>query len=151
MKRMFAASLLTSLLAGCAVTQIAGVMHPTISGGIALRSADGTEVDWIPDRCSSGDLALFVGFDFQSTHDEGRLRVVIEPIDGPAVRWTFATATGKDPVVLRRADCARLEVDAHATDWHVNDVRDFSGSVDLQCDSRDGRHVEGRIVVDHCH
>ena len=151
MRRPLAASLVPLLLAGCAVTQVADVMHPTVSGGIVVRRADGTELHWTPDRCSSGDVALFVGFDFLSTHEEGRLRVVVEPIDGPALRWTPGAATMQNQVVLHRSDCARLDVDVHATDWHVNDVRDFAGYVDLQCDSPGGLRFEGRIAVDHCY
>ena len=149
--RVIIASLLPLALMGCAMTQVASVMHPTMSGGIVLRRIDGTEQHWTPDRCSSGDIARFVGFDFLSTHDEGHLRVVLEPIDGPAVRWTYGSGSTQDRTVLRHADCARLDVDVHATDWHVNDVRDFSGYVDLQCASPAGLQVEGRIAVDHCH
>src|SRR6185369_6608724 len=46
MTRPFAAALLALLLADCAVTQVAGVMHPAISGDIDLRRADGTELHW---------------------------------------------------------------------------------------------------------
>jgi hypothetical protein len=151
MRWVLATGLLPLLLAGCTVTQVGSVMHPTVSGGIVVRRTGGTELRWTPDRCSSGDIALFVGFDFLSAHDEGQLRVVLEPIDGPAVRWTYDAAAAQNPIVLHRADCARLDVDVHATDWHVNDVRDFSGYVDLQCALPDGLRVEGRIAVDHCH
>ncbi len=151
MRRVLATSLLPLLLAGCAVTQVGSVMHPTVSGGIVVRRTDGTELHWTPERCSSGDAALFVGFDFLSAHDEGHMRVVVEPIDGPALRWSFGPGTTQSQIVLHRSDCARLDVDVHATDWHVNDVRDFSGSVDLQCDAPGGVRIEGRIAVDHCH
>jgi len=152
MKRMFATALLLPLLlAGCAVTQVAGVMHPTVSGGIVLSRTDGTDLHWTPDRCTSGDVARFVGFDFLSTHDEGHLRVVLEPIDGPAVRWTQGAGSTQDRIVLHRADCARLDVDVQPTAWEVNDVREFAGYVDLLCDSPGGLRFEGRIVVDHCH
>jgi hypothetical protein len=142
--------LLPLLLAGCAMTQVAGVMHPTVSGSIVLHRIDGSEVHWTPDRCSSGDNALFVGFDFLSTHDDGHLRVVLEPIEGPVVRWTSG-AGSQDRTVLHRADCARLDVEAQPTAWRVNDVREFAGHVDLQCDATDGTHFEGHIAVDHCH
>lgn len=151
MKRAFVAVLFPLVFTGCAMTQVAGVMHPTISGGVVLRRVDGTEQHWTPDRCSSGDVARFVGFDFLSTHDAGHLRVVLEPIDGPAIRWTYGAGSTQDRTVLRRADCARLDVDAQPTAWEVNDVREFAGHVDLQCDLPDGLHIEGRIAVDHCH
>ena len=146
-----AAGLLALLLSGCAMTQVGDVMHPTISGSIVLRRMDGTDLRWNPDRCVSGDVALFVGFDFLSTHDEGHLRVVLEPIDGPVVRWTSGAGSRQDRLVLRHADCARLDADAQPTAWRVNDVREFAGYVELQCDAADGTHFEGRISVDHCH
>ena len=145
------AAFLALLLAGCAMTQVGGVMHPTVSGGIVVRRTDATELHWTADRCLSGDVALFAGFDFLSTADDGQLRVVLDPIDGPVIRWTYGAAGMPERAVLHRADCARLDVDVHPTDWHVNDVRDFAGFVDLRCHSPDGLQLEGRIAVDHCH
>lgn len=146
-----AGAILPLLLAGCAMTQVADVMHPTISGSVVVRSADGVEVRWTPDRCRSGDYAYFVGFDLLSARDQGYLRAVLEPIDGPVVRWTSGADGAQHPIILRRADCNLLDVDARATAWRVNDVREFTGHVDLRCDSPDGTHLEGRITVDHCH
>ena len=151
MTRPFATALLALLLADCAVTQVAGVVHPTISGSIDLRRADGTRLHWTPDQCSSGAHALFVGFDFLSTLDDGHLRVVLEPVDGAALRWTSGTGSAQERIVLHRADCTRLDVDVHPTAWEVNDVREFAGYVDIQCAAPDGLQVEGRIGVDHCH
>lgn len=151
MKRIAAAILLPLLLAACAMTQVGGVMHPTVSGSIVVRNPDGSELSWAPDRCASGDLAYFVGFDFQSTRDAGHLRAALEPIDGAVVRWTSAASGVQQSVVLRSADCARLDVEAQPTDWRVNEVREFAGHVDLQCTLPDGRRLEGRIAVDHCH
>jgi hypothetical protein len=151
MTRHLAIAVLALLLADCAVTQVASVMHPTVSGTIVLRRTDGTELHWTPDHCSSGDHALFAGFDFLSTRDDGRLRVAVDPINGPAVRWTNGAGNPQERTVLHGADCARLDVDVHPTAWEVNDVREFAGYVDLQCDMADGLHIEGRIAVDHCH
>lgn len=150
-RRSSASGFLPLLLAGCAMTQVGGVMHPAISGSMVLHRMDGTELRWTPDRCVSGDVALFAGFDFLSSHDDAQLRVVLEPIDGPAVRWTSGAAGAQERTVLRRADCARLDVDVQPTAWQVNDVREFAGHVDLQCTSADGTRFEGRIAVDHCH
>ena len=151
MKYPAAAAWLPLLLSACAMTEVGGVMHPTVSGDVVVRGPDGSELHWAPDRCVSGDLAYFAGFDFLSTHDEGRLRAALDPIDGPVVRWTSETAGVEQSVVLHRTDCAQLDVDAKLTAWRVNEVREFTGYVDLQCTSPEGMQLEGRIAVDHCH
>jgi len=152
MKRIASAILLPLLLADCAMTQVGGVMRPTVSGSIVVRDPDGSQRSWAPDRCVSGDLAYFVGFDFLSTRDDGHLRAALEPIDNsPVVRWTSTASGVQQSVVLHSADCARLDVDAQPTDWRVDEVREFAGHVDLQCTLPDGKRLEGRIAVDHCH
>ena len=150
MKRAVVA-LLPMLLAGCAMTEVGGVLHPTVSGSLSVRNPDGRELHWTPDRCISGDLAYFSGFDFLATADDSRLRAALDPIEGPVVRWTSTAAGVQQSAILRSADCARLDVEAKLTAWRVNEVREFAGYVDLECTSADGLHLAGRIAVDHCH
>jgi hypothetical protein len=135
-------------LGACGVTQ---VMHPTISGSIVVTGADGTPAQWSPDRCVSGDLAYFAGFDFLSTRDSGHLRAALNPIDGPAVRWNPGSTPLDAAPTLRRGDCSLLDLDVQPTAWWVNDVREFAGHVALRCTFADGGKIEGRIDVDHCH
>jgi len=140
------------LLGACAVTQVGDVMHPSISGSLDIRAADGSRTRWTPDRCVSGDLAYFAGFDFLSSQDSGHLRAALDPIDGPVARWTQGGAGPEQAtLILRRTDCATLDVDPQPTAWRVNDVREFAGHVSLSCTAPDGTRVEGRIDVDHCH
>jgi hypothetical protein len=141
------------LLGACAVTQVDSVMRPSISGSLDIRAADGSQTTrWTPDRCVSGDLAYFAGFDFLSSQDPGHLRAALDPIDGPAARWTQGGAGPERAVlILRRADCATLDLDVQPTAWRINDVREFAGHVRLSCTAPDGTRVEGRIDVDHCH
>ena len=142
------AIVLPLLSSACAVT---AVMHPTISGSITVTGAGGSPEQWSPDRCVSGDLAYFAGFDFLSTHDQGHLRAALNPIDGPVVRWSSGGAAADTALIMRRDNCALLEVDVQPTRWWVNDVREFAGHVTLSCTVADGRQIEGRIEVDHCH
>jgi hypothetical protein len=142
------ATLLPLALGACGVTK---VMHPTVSGSIVVTDADGARAQWSPDRCVSGDLAYFAGFDFLSTHDGGHLRAALHPIDGPAVRWNFSGAPANTVLTVRRDDCSLLDVDVQPTAWRVNDVREFTGHLALRCTFSDGRKIEGRIDVDHCH
>jgi hypothetical protein len=149
MKRALAAAVLL-LLAACAMSHIGGVIRPTISGSIIVTGTTGAQ-RWSPDRCVSGDLAYFAGFDFLSSHDGGHLRAALNPIDGPAVRWTSSAATGQRAVIARHEHCAVLDVDAQPTAWRVNEVREFAGHVELRCTLADGTRLEGRVNVDHCH
>ena len=142
------ASLLSLALGACGVTQ---VMHPTVSGSIVVTGSDGAQAQWAPDRCVSGDLAYFAGFDFLSTHDGGHLRAALHPIDGPAVRWSSGRAPVDAVLTVHRSDCSQLDLDVQPTAWWVNDVREFAGHVALRCTFADGRQIEGRIDVDHCH
>jgi len=145
------ASTIFLLLGACAVTQVGSVMHPAISGSLDIRAADGSQIRWTPDRCVSGDLAYFVGFDFLSSRGSGHLRAALDPIDGPAARWTQGAGPERAALILRGTDCVTLDLDVQPTAWRVNDVREFAGHVSLSCAAPDGTRVEGRIEVDHCH
>jgi len=135
------------LLHACALGQIGAVVHPTISGAFLVRGVDGTQTQWVPDRCSSGDLSYFLGLDFGSAQDGHRLRAVREPTGETLVLWTTPTGT----TTLRAPDCAELQLDIQPTGWRVNEVREFAGSVKLRCTLPDGGALQGRIGVDHCH
>ena len=146
--RLASACALASALCGCALGEVGGVTHPTLTGTIVLRTADGSEQTWTPDRCVSGDLEYFVGFDFLSARDSGQLRALLDPLTGPVVRWRGA---GQPAMLLHSADCTVLELDVQPTAWRVNDVREFGGHVTLQCQTPDGLRLDGRLSIDHCH
>jgi hypothetical protein len=150
MKRL-APTTLPLLLSACALGHVSAVVHPTISGGVRVRHADGTELRWTPDRCVSGDLEYFVGFDFLSSNNAGQLRALVDPLAGPAIRWKSGAGESQHVEVLHRRDCSELDLDVRPTAWRVNDVREFAGHIELQCTTADGSRIEGSIAVDHCH
>ena len=139
------------LLGGCAATQVLDVMHPTVTGSIELRIGSGPSLQWAADRCISGDLSYFMGFDFHSSQDAGLLRALVDPLEGAIIRWMPAPQSGLTPATLRAKDCTRLDLHVEPTAWHVNDVREYAGHLDLSCDAADGTHIEGHLAVDHCH
>lgn len=150
MKRLALTSL-PLLLSACVLGQIGQIMHPTVSGSLIVHKADGNELRWTPDHCASGDLEYFVGFDFLSSKDAGQLRALLDPIAGPAVRWKSGAGESQHVEVLHRSDCTRLDLDVQPTAWRVNEVREFTGHIELQCTTADGSRIEGHIAVDHCH
>jgi hypothetical protein len=139
------------LVAGCAVSQFGALMHPTISGSLVLHHADGSEQRWVPDRCQSGDVEYFVGFDFLSSGDNGQLRAVLDPINGPVVRWKSGAQNAPRTDVLRGDSCSKLDLEVRRTAFRINAVREFAGHIELKCSAADGTRIEGRIDVDHCH
>jgi len=136
------------LLGACALGEVGGVTHPTLAGSVSVRLPDGSASDWAPDRCVSGDLEYFVGFDFLSQARDHQLRALLDPVTGPVLRWKSA---GQPDVVLRPSDCAVLDLDVQPTAWRVNDVREFGGHVRLQCQATDGLRLVGELSIDHCH
>jgi len=76
-------SALPFLLTACVLGQVGAVMHPTVSGSLIIHQADGAEVHWTPDRCISGDLGYFLGFDFVSSQDQRTLRAWIDASSQP--------------------------------------------------------------------
>jgi hypothetical protein len=139
------------LLSGCVLGQVRAVMNPTVSGGVLVHQVDGSDARWTPDRCVSGDLEYFLGFDFLSSKDAGQLRAFSDPITGPAIRWKFGGGESQHVQILHRSDCTKLDLDVRPTAWRVNEVREFAGHIELQCASADGSRIEGNIAVDHCH
>ena len=149
MKRL--ALSLPLLLSACVLGQVREVMHPTVSGSLVVHHADGSELRWTPDRCASGDLEYFVGFDFRSSKDAGQLRALLDPIEGPAIRWKSGAGESQRVEILHRDNCTKLDLKVQPTAWRVNEVREFAGHIELQCSAANGTRIEGRIDVDHCH
>ena len=143
--------LLPLLLSGCVLGQVRQIMHPTVSGSLIVHKADGGELRWTPDRCASGDIEYFVGFDFLSSKDAGQLRALLDPITGPAIRWKSGAGESQHVEVLHRGDCTKLDLEVQPTAWRVNEVREFAGHIELQCTTADGSRIEANIAVDHCH
>jgi len=138
---------LATLLAGCALGQIGAVMHPTVAGRLDLRRADGSQSEWTPDRCASGDWNYFLGFDFSSAQDQSQLRAISEPAGDIVVRWTSPQGVR----MFRAPDCSQLALDVRPTGWRVNEVREFAGHLELQCQAADGVSIAGTLTIDHCH
>jgi hypothetical protein len=137
--------LLPLLLSACALGQIGAVAHPTVSGGVEVKTGD-VMARWNPDRCVSGDRSYFLGFEFRSGTDSQALRAWREPGGETVALWT----SDRGSITLHASDCDRLELDVHPTGWRVNEVREFAGSTEMSCRLPQGT-LEARLSVDHCH
>jgi hypothetical protein len=138
------------LLAGCGVPgllhQARQVSNPAMTGEITINSEDGTLIIWHPDRCRSGEHEQFFGFDLDTAGSD-HVRAVLDPLSGPGVRLA---GLERDLIVLRKSDCAVLDLDIQPTGWTINEYRDFSDRLELDC-TAGGLRIQGSINVQHCH
>jgi hypothetical protein len=104
-----------------------------------------------PTGCTSGDRQQFLGADFTDPASGLVVRLVVDPLDGPAVRLFDAADPFGRSVVLRRSECAVFRFSLDETGWKVNDVRDYRLSLELDCALADGTTVHGRASSTHCH
>lgn len=102
-----------------------------------------------PTACTSGDRQQFLGADLSDPGSTLVLRLVVDPLEGPAVRLYSAAAPFDRTVVFRRADCSVFHFSLDSTGWRVNDVEDYRVTLQLDC-SRAGESISGSASSSHC-
>jgi hypothetical protein len=103
------------------------------------------------DTCKSGDLEHFLGVDLIDGQGGAIVRVVMDPIDGPRLRIVYGAGGSRHRVDLAPGRCGQLDADARPTNWIVNDVRDVSGFVDVECAAGPGPAISLHVRFSHCH
>jgi hypothetical protein len=141
---------LTLQHAACAKTSITGLPG---AGGPAVENAMLSVGDqqFRFDACSSGDLEHFLGVDLVDRQGGAIVRVAIDPIDGPRIRIVYGGGRSRQRVDLAPSRCRQFEADARPTNWIVNDVRDVSGFVDVECAGDAGPAISLHVRFSHCH
>lgn len=104
-----------------------------------------------PSSCVAGDRQLFLGADFPDEKAGAVVRLVVDPLEGPAVRVYASGAPFDKSTVFRRSDCPVFHFSLDSTDWRINHVQDYHVSLELRCATAEGETIEGRVAVDHCH
>ncbi|MBP7676306.1 MAG: hypothetical protein KBB14_08295, partial [Thermoanaerobaculia bacterium] len=104
-----------------------------------------------PTECAAGDLQQFLGADFKGAGSGLVVRLVVDPLEGPAARIFDAGDQFGRSVVLRRTECAAFHFSLEGTGLTINDVRDYRISLELDCALADGTSVRGRASSTHCH
>jgi hypothetical protein len=93
---------------------------------------------------------MFLGGDFL---DQGRglvLRVVWDPLAGPAVRVFDRSDPSAKSIVFRQADCRQFTASVDATNWRINDVDEFRVSADVDCADPENGFVKAHVSAAHC-
>ena len=140
---------------GCLSGKPVGESKASPSGSAALGSFTvssevlGNQVV-APVACTAGDREYFLGADFASLDGGLVIRLVVDPLDGPAVRIFAADAQFDRSVVFRRSECATFHFSLDSTGWRINEVNDYRLTLELDC-SRSGESIKGSASTTHCH
>ncbi len=135
-------------LPGIAATESA---PPGVLGSFTVTSPLLGNVTVAPTACSGGDLHQFLGGDFSDPASGLIVRLVVDPLEGPAARVFDAADPFRKSVVLRRSDCAVFHFSLEQTGLTINEVRDCRLSLELDCALADGTTVHGGASTTHCH
>ena len=135
-------------LPGSAAT---GVAAPGTFGSFTVSSTLLGNATVAPASCTAGDRQLFLGGDFADPATGLVVRLVVDPLDGPAARVFHAADPFRKSVVLRRSECAVFHTSVEWTGLRINDVYDYRLSLELDCTLADGTSVRGSASTTHCH
>jgi hypothetical protein len=144
-----------ALLAGCLSGRPVGGSRvasapPSALGSFTVTSGTLGNSVLAPTACSAGDRELFLGADLSSSDSDLVVRLVVDALDGPAVRVFAATAPFDRTVVFRRSECGVFHFSLDSTGWRVNDRYDYRLTLQLDC-SRNGESIAGSASTTHCH
>lgn len=148
---------LTLVTVGCLSSEPKTSSGPVEAGGqrrlgsFQLSSAVLAPVDLAPSACTSGDRQRFLGADFSGGESGLTVRLVVDPLDGPAVRVFSDAAPFEKSVVFRRPECRVFHFSLDDTGWRVNGVHDYAVTLDLDCANQSGDSLTGKSSATHCH
>lgn len=120
-------------------------------GSFAFSSALSGALTLAPSYCTSGDRQRFLGADFAGGESGLTVRLVVDPLDGPAVRVFSDAAPFEKSVVFRRSECRVFHFSLDDTGWRVNGVHDYAVTLDLDCTNKSGDSLTGKSSASHCH
>ena len=143
----------TLTLAGCASSR---VKRPEPSGpsnvvAFAGPTLGSEKQELYVNHCHSGENRGFSGADMfdDRTKEVLVLRLVIDPLEGPAVRLFKESESGPS-VVLRKSDCRTFKYTMEGTGRLVNFVPEVRVSLQLDCRGSKGDYVVGNVELPAC-
>jgi hypothetical protein len=102
-------------------------------GTLTLASDGVTRAKLDLDACWSGQMLSFYGVElFHDPDVAKRLRVVVDPVDGPRL-VLIGIVADRDRVIVDRSACSKLEVRIEPSDSTINDIRALKGSIAIAC------------------
>jgi hypothetical protein len=138
-------SILAILLVG-----ISGCATTKLQGSFATEGPVLGQKTFQPTSCYSGDREYFFGVDLTSKVDPMQIRILQDPVKGTFVKVITGAEGTSSELLFDGVSCKVLRGNLQQTKWRVNDIRDMSGELELDCDAS-GETIRGTIVFHHCH
>jgi hypothetical protein len=104
-----------------------------------------------PTTCTAGDRQFFLGADFEDEKNGMIVRLVVDPLEGPAVRVFAAATPFGEAVVFRRSECRVFHFSLDTTGWRIDHIQDYRLSLELDCANKAGDSLVGKASATHCH
>lgn len=150
LRAVFLAPLLM-LAFGCASTDIDNPASPRLIGSLALSGPTFGEQTLKPNECTSGEHQLFMGADFAGGESEPVVRIVLDPLTGPALRIYDPRSPITRSTLFRKAECKTFLLSLQRTGWRINDVYALSVDAEIDCTSPAGDSVKGSLASSSCY
>lgn len=103
-----------------------------------------------PATCVVGDHELFLGADLVDPDSHLVVRLVIDPLDGPALRVYDADEPFDRSVLFFRDECTAFAIDLAETGSMVNNIVERRLELEVECENEDGATIRGSVTVARC-
>ena len=148
----FALALLPFLVAGCAASSglSAGGDEGPPAEGIGRFEVSSVAVSRgiiVPTRCDSGDTEQFLGGDLLDESLGLSVRLVVDPLYGPALRVYDTRAPFERSVLFFEEECEKFDMSLEPTGEEVNSVIVRDLELDVDCENEDGATIYGRAAA----
>jgi hypothetical protein len=152
--------LLSLPLQGCASSSTPGPGEPTAGvrpapdaprlGSFTVASIGAPPGTIEPTQCLAGDNELFLGVDLVDPATALVVRLVIDPLAGPALRVFDSDARFDRSVLFFRDECTVFTMDFGSTGWIVDDIIVRRIELEVECENEDGATIRGRVLAERC-
>lgn len=103
-----------------------------------------------PASCIVGDHQLFLGADLHDPDTNLVVRLVIDPLDGPALRVYDADEPFDRSVLFFRDECTTFTMELDETGSMVNNIVERSLELEVECENEDGATIRGSVSAARC-
>jgi hypothetical protein len=148
--------LFSSSLPGCssAATGLEAATAATESatrlGSFEVASLGAPRGTIAPATCVVGDHELFLGADLVDPDTNLVVRLVIDPLDGPALRVYDADAPFDRSVLFFRDECTTFGMELEETGSMVNNIVERRLELAVECENEDGATIRGSASAARC-